>query len=230
MSVFVFLFSCKKENPINSDFIIYQTNSKNDKVTLFWKNDKNEPLKNIKNLKEFTDSKSENLKFAMNGGMFIKNNIPKGLYIENYQKLNEIDTLSSEGNFYLKPNGIFYITTSNDYKILTSEKFRFNSEIKYATQSGPMLIVDGKVNSIFQKKSKNLNIRNGVGILKNGEVVFAMSKKKINFYDFAELFKNLGCQNALYLDGFVSRSYFPKEKWIQEDGDFGVMIGVTNKN
>ncbi|MCD1116092.1 phosphodiester glycosidase family protein [Chryseobacterium turcicum] len=181
-------------------------------------------------MKELTDSKNETLKFAMNGGMFIKNNMPKGLYIENYQKLNEIDTLSGEGNFYLKPNGIFYITTSNDYKILTSENFRFNSEIKYATQSGPMLIVDGKVNSIFQKKSKNLNIRNGVGILKNGEVVFAMSKKEINFYDFAELFKNLGCQNALYLDGFVSRSYFPQEKWIQEDGDFGVMIGVTNKN
>lgn len=230
MSVFVFLFSCKKENPINSDFIIYQTNSKNDKVTLFWKNDKNEPLKNFKNLKELTDSKNENLKFAMNGGMFIKNNIPKGLYIENYQNLNAIDTLTGEGNFYLKPNGIFYITTSNDYKILTSENFRFNSEIKYATQSGPMLIVDGEVNPIFQKKSKNLNIRNGVGILKSGEVVFAMSKKEINFYDFAELFKNLGCQNALYLDGFVSRSYFPQEQWVHEDGDFGVMIGVTNKN
>jgi uncharacterized protein YigE (DUF2233 family) len=54
-----------------------------------------------------------------------------------------------------------------------------------------------------------------------------MSKKEINFYNFAYQFKELGCTKALYLDGFVSRSYYPKENWIQKDGDFGVMIGIT---
>ncbi|HXB14083.1 MAG TPA: phosphodiester glycosidase family protein, partial [Bacteroidia bacterium] len=77
--------------------------------------------------------------------------------------------------------------------------------------------------------SKNLNIRNGVGILPDGKVVFAMSKSEINFYDFAEYFKNLGCRNALYLDGFVSRAYLPEQNWIQTDGDFGVLIGITEK-
>ncbi|WP_264554492.1 phosphodiester glycosidase family protein [Flavobacterium sp. N1861] len=56
-----------------------------------------------------------------------------------------------------------------------------------------------------------------------------MSKKEINFYDFATYFKKLGCKNALYLDGFVSRTYYPEEKWIQTDGNFGVLIGITNK-
>jgi len=228
--VFIFLFSCKKEEEKNADFVIYQTNPKKDTLKFFWKNDMNIPLKNLKNLKEFVDLKKQNLKFAMNGGMFIQNNIPKGLYIENYKTLIPIDTLSGEGNFYLEPNGVFCVTQSNVYEILPSQDFQFNSKIKYATQSGPMLIVNGKVNAIFQKNSKNLNIRNGVGILKNGEVVFAMSKKEISFYDFAELFKNMGCNNALYLDGFVSRAYLPKEKWIQKDGDFGVMIGVVGEH
>ena len=222
------LFSCKNEKQMDPDFIIYRTNSKEDKVELFWKNNKNKPLKSLKNLKDFVVSKNLNLKFAMNGGMYIQNNIPKGLYIENYKILNPIDTLSGEGNFYLKPNGIFSIRKSGNYEILPTELFKFNSEIKFATQSGPILILNGKINSIFQKNSKNLNIRNGIGILKNGEAVFVMSKKEIASYDFAELFKNLGCENALYLDGLVSKSYYPSQNWIQENGNFGVMIGVTS--
>jgi len=63
--------------------------------------------------------------------------------------------------------------------------------------------------------------------LPNNEIVFVMFKKKINFYNFVSCFKSLGCENALYLNGFVSRTYLPEQKWIQTDGNFGVMIGVT---
>ena len=92
-----------------------------------------------------------------------------------------------------------------------------------------MLVVDGKKHSKFMEGSKNLNIRNGVGILPNGNVLFAISKEKINFYDFAAFFQNKGCKNALYLDGFVSRAYIPSKNWIQLDGRFGVLIGVIKK-
>ena len=82
----------------------------------------------------------------------------------------------------------------------------------------------------FKKGSSNVQIRNGVGILPDGNLIFAMSKEPVNFYDFAQYFESLGCKNALYLDGFVSRTYLPSKNWIQDDGDFGVIIGVTNKN
>ncbi len=91
-----------------------------------------------------------------------------------------------------------------------------------------MLVIDNVIHSVFNEGSKNLNIRNGVGILENGNLVFVMSKNEINFYDFAFYFKKLGCKNALYLDGYVSRTYLPEENWIQTDGNFGVIIGVTN--
>lgn len=228
-SVFILFSSCKKDKPINPDFVIYSVDGKNDKIELFWKNSKNQPFRSIQNLKKNINARNRDLKFAMNGGMFIENNIPKGLYIENFKTLNPIDTLNGEGNFYLKPNGIFYITKSDESAVISTENFKASSDIKFATQSGPMLIIDGKTNPLFQKNSVNLNIRNGVGILQNGNPVFVMSKKKINFYNFALLFKSLGCKNALYLDGFVSRTYFQKENWIQEDGDFGIIIGVTAK-
>ncbi len=90
-----------------------------------------------------------------------------------------------------------------------------------------MLLIKGAYHQKLKKGSSNLLIRNGVGILPNGNVLFAMSKEKVNFYDLATLFKQKGCKNALYLDGFVSRTYLPSSDWEQLDGNFGVMIGET---
>ena len=88
-----------------------------------------------------------------------------------------------------------------------------------------MLIIDGKMHPAFQKGSSNLHIRNAVGLLPNGNLLFVMSKKKINFYELANFFIKNNCKNALYLDGFVSRTYLPTENWKQLDGNFGVIIG-----
>ncbi len=163
----------------------------------------------------------------MNGGMFKPDNSPQGLFIQKRKTLSPLDTSSGSGNFYLKPNGVFYITTGNVPVICTTADFKDDGKIKYATQSGPMLLINGQIHPAFKQGSANLNIRNGVGILPGNKVIFAMSKAPVNFYDFASYFKNLGCVNALYLDGFVSRTYLPEKNWIQTDGNFGVIIGVT---
>ena len=88
-----------------------------------------------------------------------------------------------------------------------------------------MLLINGAYHNKFIKGSSNLHIRNGVGVLPNGNILFAMSKEKVNFYDLATLFKQKGCKNALYLDGYVSRTYLPSANWQQLDGNFGVIIG-----
>ena len=85
-------------------------------------------------------------------------------------------------------------------------------------------MTDGQINENFKRGSVNLNIRSGVGILPNGQAIFAISKTMINFYDFAEYFRKAGCMQALYLDGFVSRTYLPQQRWTQTDGDFAVII------
>jgi len=158
--------------------------------------------------------------------MYNKDLSPQGLYIENGQQIKALDKKESGyGNFYLQPNGVFSINNEDVATITTTKKFNEELPIKYATQSGPMLIIGGQIHSKFTKGSKNMHIRNGVGIRPNGNVLFAMSKEKINFYDFAQFFKKMDCKNALYLDGFVSRTYLPCQNWIQEDGNFGVIIG-----
>ncbi|RZK21976.1 MAG: hypothetical protein EOO63_18575, partial [Hymenobacter sp.] len=153
--------------------------------------------------------------------------VPKGLFIQSQKTIMPLDTASGAGNFYLKPNGIFYLTTGRQAGICATEKFRASSRIAYATQSGPLLLLDGQLNPAFTQGSANAVVRNGVGLLPNGEVVFAISHEKVNFYDFAAYFKSIGCCDALYLDGFVSRMYLPAQQWQQTDGDFGVIIGVA---
>lgn len=196
-------------------------------IKLYWRDDNEQLFGSIGNLKTFIEGKSNELKFAMNGGMFKKDQSPQGLFIENGVTRTPLDTLSGPGNFYLKPNGVFYLTRGGEAAICQTDAFVNSEQIAFATQSGPMLLVDGKIHPAFKKGSANLNIRNGVGILPGNNVVFVMSKEEVNFYDFATFFESLGCKNALYLDGFVSRTYLPQKKWTQLDGNFGVIIGVV---
>ena len=224
-----FFFMNKNIKKDDADFITYEVDFKTDKIKLYWKNDSGQILKSINNLKKITETKKENLVFATNAGMYKIDNSPQGLFIQNANMMNSTDTSKGVGNFYLQPNGIFYINKDESVFIKTTANFKMNNNIEYATQSGPMLIIENEINSIFNKNSTNLNIRNGVGITADNKVIFAVSKKEISFYNFANYFKTLGCKNALYLDGFVSRTYYPEKKWIQIDGNFGVMIGVTRK-
>jgi len=222
-----FLALSKNEIVEDERFISYIVNPKKQNVEFFWKNERGEHFKNAENLISWLKSKNKKLLFSTNGGMYKKDNSPQGLYVENTITKSDIDTLNGKGNFYLKPNGVFYLTTDKNPIICKTEDFVNKSRVKFATQSGPMLVIDGEIHTAFKKNSTNLNIRNGVGILPNNQIIFAISKKEINFYDFADYFKKLGCKNALYLDGFVSRTYLPEKNWKQFDGNFGVIIGVT---
>jgi uncharacterized protein YigE (DUF2233 family) len=217
------------KNAIDDQIISYTVDTKTQNLQLFWKDEKGEILKSFQNLKHHVERENLTLTFAMNGGMFNKDFSPQGLFIRNKQTLAALDTADGNGNFYMKPNGVFYITTNNTPIICKTTDFKDNGKVKFATQSGPMLVIDGQIHNAFKEGSTNLNIRNGVGILPDNKVVFAMSKTEINFYDFAKYFQSLGCKNALYLDGFVSRTYLPEKSWVQTDGNFGVMIGVTTK-
>ena len=225
------LLACSwNKSSIEDNIISYTIDPKSKDIAFYWKDDNGKKIQSIGNLKTFVESKNQKLIFAMNGGMFNASFSPQGLFIEQFDVLTPLDTCSGNGNFYLKPNGVFYITEHNKPVICKTEEFKNNNQIKFATQSGPMLIIDGEIHPAFTQGSNNIHIRNGVGILPDNKVIFAISKNKINFYDFASYFKSLGCKNALYLDGYVSRTYLPEKDWIQTDGNLGVIIGVTEVN
>jgi uncharacterized protein YigE (DUF2233 family) len=223
----IFVFA-KKGQYGDNRFVSYTVDVKKQDIKLYWRDGSNENFGSIQNLKLWLEKNKTKLVFAMNAGMYKPDGSPQGLFIENQKILSPLDTSGGNGNFYLKPNGVFYITTGNIPIICKTTEFNRNERIKYATQSGPMLVINGQLHSAFKEGSTNLNIRNGVGILPDNRIVFAMSKKEINFYDFATYFKNIGCKNALYLDGLISRTYLPEKDWTQIDGNLGGIIAVTS--
>jgi len=211
----------------DSRFSSYRLNPQRQSLRLYYQDDHGRRFGSLKRLKEWLAQRQQTLLFATNGGMYSPGGTPKGLFIQGQKVVTPLDTTRGTGNFYLKPNGVFYLTTSQQAGICATEQFRASPRIAYATQSGPLLVLDGQLNPAFTQGSANKVVRNGVGLLPSGEVVLAISREKVNLYDFAAYFKHLGCRNALYLDGFVSRMYLPAQQWRQTDGDFGVIIGVV---
>ncbi len=228
----VVVLSCKKEDKVvvvdNPKILSYVIDSERQELKMYWKDESDSNYFNFKRLELALKKENKKLTFATNGGMYNKDASPQGLYVEDYIVHSKIDTLQNgDGNFYMQPNGIFYLMDKGLSNVVATSSFMVNETIRYATQSGPMLLIEGEMHPKFNMGSTNVNIRNGVGVLPDGSLLFAMSKEKINFYDFALYFKQNGCENALYLDGFVSKTYLPSQGWEQLDGNFGVIIGET---
>lgn len=219
--------SCSHSQVKEKNFVYYIAEPKKENISFYLKDDSGRVFNSIGRLKTWLESKNQKLIFATNGGMYRPDFSPQGFYIENKNMIVPLDTASGSGNFYLKPNGLFYITTQSEAIVCPTANFKSHQNIKFATQSGPMLLNNSRMHPAFIKNSNSRYIRNGVGILPDGKVLFAMSKEPINFYDFASFFLVKGCKNALYLDGFVSRTYYPGGNWEQTDGNFGVIIGIT---
>jgi len=210
----------------DSRFVSYVA-SPQQPLQLFYQDDHGRRFGSLGRLQAWLAQRHQTLLFATNGGMYSPGGTPKGLFIQAQKPVTPLDTARGAGNFYLKPNGVFYLTTGQRAGICPTGQFRGGAGVAYATQSGPLLLHQGHLSPTFRPGSANVVIRNGVGILPGGQAVFVISRVKVNFYDFATYFQRLGCREALYLDGFVSRMYCPAQGWRQTDGDFGVIIGVA---
>jgi uncharacterized protein YigE (DUF2233 family) len=169
--------------------------------------------------------------FATNGGMFTPEHAPVGLYIENGRERFPLNRSSGDGNFFLLPNGVFAVASDKAW-VLTTDAFArlppaMRATISFATQSGPMLIIDGKPHPAFRANSSHRAIRSGVGQISRTRIVFAISENPVTFLELADLFRvDYGCRQSLYLDGAISRAWIPSLDHRDAGGDFGVMIAV----
>lgn len=152
------------------------------------------------------------LVFAMNAGMYHPDRRPVGLYVEDGEAQSKLITKDTSGNFGLLPNGVFCIL-EDGFAVIESRAFRDQGpDCHFASQSGPMLVIDGALHPKFVENSSYTNIRNGVGVTDDGSrAVFAISDQPVNFWDFARFMRDgLGLKNALYFDGTISRLYAPE--------------------
>lgn len=168
--------------------------------------------------------------FAMNGGMYHRDLSPVGLHIENGLEVSPISTSGGWGNFHMQPNGVFFMDGKTAGVLETSAYLNANKKPDFATQSGPMLVIDGKLHPRFLPDSDSLNTRNGVGVSGDGMVHFAISENAVRFYDFATLFRDrLHAPNALYLDGSISSIDIPAAKRRDWWHPLGPIIAVVEQ-
>lgn len=209
-------------------FTVCQVDLKTDRLELFLKDDKGQPLKSFAALENYTQKLGRKLTFAMNAGMYHGDFSPVGWCVAGGEELAPLNLQSGEGNFFLKPNGVFCITDRGPAVLESSAAQGLQGKVLLATQSGPLLVNKGVIHPAFRLGSPNKLHRNGVGVTAAGAVVFAISEGPVNFHDFATLFRDqLHCPDALFLDGTVCSLYAPALRRKDKRMDIGPMLGIT---
>jgi uncharacterized protein YigE (DUF2233 family) len=162
--------------------------------------------------------------------MYDEEGAPIGLFVAEGKEIKPINRREGSGNFHLMPNGVFAVAQDGKLSITTSKAFRLRSPL-WATQSGPMLLIDGKLHPKFDENGESQLIRNGVGVKDAQTALFVISEDPVSFGRFARFFRDeLGANNALYLDGSVSSLWDPGAGRQDTYPQLGPMLAVfTNE-
>ncbi|WP_296404645.1 phosphodiester glycosidase family protein [Psychrobacter sp.] len=176
--------------------------------------------------------KSSELKFATNAGMYNQEFGPIGFTVIQGKQILSLNLKEGAGNFHLMPNGVLW--WNKDNQVFITESHQFDKMLQngsaspwYATQSGPMLVIDGNIHPKFDPNSTSTKIRNGVGICEDGSIKFVTSNVPVTFYQFASLFKeDLKCNSALFLDGGIASALYAPDISYQDNKNMGVMVGL----
>lgn len=169
------------------------------------------------------------LGFAMNAGMYHPDRRPVGLYVENGDAQSRLVTQAGPGNFGMLPNGVFCVR-ADGFDVFETRRFdAAQPDCRHATQSGPMLVIDGTLHPRFLPDSRSRFVRNGVGVSADGtRAYFVISEEPVSFHAFGRLFRDaLDTPQALYFDGNVSRLHAPSLSRSDWGRRMGPVVGTV---
>ena len=181
-------------------------------LRLFLYDDAGDVHGHFSSINKTLEATNQRLGFAMNAGMYHDDRAPVGHYVEAGQELMRVIPNAGPGNFGLLPNGILCLRPGRADVFETLNFIDAAPSCEYATQSGPMLVIDGALHPRFLVDSDSRFIRNGVGTSKDGKTaIFAISRRPVNFHSFGRLYRDhLKINQALYFDGNISRLHAPE--------------------
>ncbi|MEO6076351.1 MAG: phosphodiester glycosidase family protein, partial [Dokdonella sp.] len=191
-----------------------------EQLELRWKDADGRPITSIQQLRDGSAASGRRLLFATNAGIYDKSLRPLGLHVQagkTLRNLNNVTGNEGSGNFAIQPNGVFWVDARGRAGVDSTATWASHPrEVMIASQSGPMLLIDGDINPKFDIKSESKKWRSGVCAPTPDRVEFVVSTSPVSFHEFARVFRDrLGCRDALYLDGTLSRI------WTAEDGYSG---------
>ncbi|WP_323766472.1 phosphodiester glycosidase family protein [Antarctobacter sp.] len=218
--------------PIEHDgnrYVVCEVDAAKEDLRLFRSDADGTPYGHFSVLESELAQEGQSLVFAMNAGMYHEDRSPVGHYLEEGREEMRVISSPGPGNFGLLPNGIFCIGKDWARVIETRDFLNRRPKCRYATQSGPMLVIDGALHPRFLPDSTSRYIRNGVGTSADGRrAFFAISQNTVTFHEFARLFRDaLKLPNALFLDGNISRLYAPQVGRADLGRRMGPIVAVT---
>lgn len=169
--------------------------------------------------------------FAMNGGMFDGEGVPIGYYVENGNRLKELNRSEGAGDFFLRPNGVFF-GSDGKWEIRAADNFYSNVEQRpqFGTQSGPMLVIEGQLHPELTEEDPSKIIRNAVGVDADGRAHFVISQVPVSFGLLARYFRDeLGTPNALSLNARSSALWDPATERLDPAAPLGPLIIVSKR-
>ncbi|WP_118857440.1 phosphodiester glycosidase family protein [Sphingomonas mesophila] len=163
--------------------------------------------------------------FAMNAGMFDEEGRPIGLAVTHKGPVRPLNLRDGPGNFHLKPNGVFIVPFGGGGMIVPSDSIPvFRAAPQLQTQSGPMLVIDGKLHPKIAPDGDSRYVRNAVGV-RDGKALFVISLDVVSLGKLARFFRDeLKTPDALYLDGSVSSLWDPANGRMDDFTELGPMI------
>jgi len=201
--------NCNDISHKGTQFTVCDVDLQSEELRLFLNDSAGKPLGQFARIDQMLEPEGLQLGMAMNAGMYHEDRSPVGHYVEDGVETMRVITTGGGGNFGLLPNGVLCIRDGRADVMETKSFIAAKPKCRYASQSGPMLVIDGTLHPRFIDGGDSRYIRNGVGTTADGKhAVFAISRSPVNFYDFGTLYRDvLKLPNALYFDGNISRLY-----------------------
>ncbi|MFD2739723.1 phosphodiester glycosidase family protein [Sulfitobacter aestuarii] len=202
---------CAQMQHETAGYVVCEVDVTRERLRLFLYDETERPYGFFGTLEAALEKDGLQLGFAMNAGMYHEDRSPVGHYIEDGEQRRGVISNAGPGNFGLLPNGVFCLREDRADVIETLRYLREKPDCRDATQSGPMLVIDGELHPKFLEDSESRYVRNGVGTsADSSRAFFVISDAPVTFHQFGSFFRDrLKLRNALYFDGNVSRLRAP---------------------